>query len=226
MASCAEVVLPTSVLLSTTPQTVTGRNAPVMSCELGLRGLASACVPQNPGVRQTTGLVVLVVELVEVDVDVLVEVLVLVDVLVLVEVLVLVDVLVLVEVDVEVLVLVEVLVVVVMTSVPRILSALKPWSTVASCRIPNAVFVPPAGSPVRTRALASVTPAFTVIVHICEGSPTVRPSAGMSRLVARMMGFPRLGLPSAPGQKNVILTSSMLHAMNVAPSDSFEAWKL
>jgi hypothetical protein len=73
---------------------------------------SAACVPQNPGVRQTTGTVVLVVELVEVLllVDVLelvlvlelVEVLLLVDVLELVLVLELVEVLLLVDVEVDV----------------------------------------------------------------------------------------------------------------------------
>jgi hypothetical protein len=98
-------------------------------CFFGTVVASPACVPQKPGVRQTTGTVVLVVEvlvlveLVLVLVDVLVE-LVLVDVLVLL-VLVLVDVLVeLVLVDVEVLVelvLVEVLVLVDVDVVPQLL---------------------------------------------------------------------------------------------------------
>src|SRR5437773_3364496 len=66
-ASCAEQAAPTFVLLSVMPQTVTGRNAPVMSFELAFFGFASACVPQKPGVRHTTGVVVLVVLLVDVD---------------------------------------------------------------------------------------------------------------------------------------------------------------
>jgi hypothetical protein len=82
-----------------------------MFCAFGFLGTAdpsTACVPQKPGVRQTTGTVLLVVEVLElVDVLELVEVLLLVDVLELVDVLLLVEVLEL----VEVLLLVEVLVV-------------------------------------------------------------------------------------------------------------------
>ncbi len=80
-----------------------------MSCDFGLRGFAAACSAQKPGVRQTVGIVVLVVLDVLVDVDelVLLEVdeLVLLDVdeLVLLEVLELVD-------ELEVLELVELLV--------------------------------------------------------------------------------------------------------------------
>jgi hypothetical protein len=92
----------------TTPHTVTGRNACVMFCDFGLRGFAAACSFQKPGVRQTTGTVVLVVLLVLVEVELLV----LLDVLELVELDVLLDVLELVELLVllEVLELVELLV--------------------------------------------------------------------------------------------------------------------
>ena len=145
--------MPTSVLFRTTPHTVTGRKAPVMSCEFGLRGFASACVPQKPGVRHTTGCVVLVV-LLDVDDDVLLEVddevlldvvdevlLELLEVLELVELLVLLDVLELVELlvllDVELLVLLDVLVVVVETPVPSCFSERKGWSSGASCRRPS-----------------------------------------------------------------------------------------
>src|SRR6187455_1354579 len=108
MASIAEFWLggSKSVLSMSVPQMVSGcarsRKCWVMFCAFGFFGTAvpsAACVPQKPGVRQTTGTVVLVVEvlvLVDVDVDVLVE-LVLVDVEV--EVL---EELVLVDVDVDV----------------------------------------------------------------------------------------------------------------------------
>ena len=80
-------------------------------CFLGTDVPSAACVPQKPGVRQMTGTVVEVVEvLVLVLVEVLVLELVLVDVEL--EVLVLLDVLVLVLLDVLVLVLVELLVLV------------------------------------------------------------------------------------------------------------------
>ena len=88
-----------------------------MSCAFGFFGFVAACVAQKPGVRQTTGSVVLLVlldvdELVLVEVDELVELLVLLDVDELDELLEL----------LEVLVLVDVLVVVVWISVPSCLS--------------------------------------------------------------------------------------------------------
>ena len=133
--------------VSSLPQTVTGRNAWVMSCAFGLRGFVAACSAQKPGVRHTVGIDVLVVLDVLVDVDELeveelvlleVEELVLLEVLELVELL---DVLELVELLVllDVLVEVDVLVVVVMTSVPRSFSERNGSSTVASWSAPSAV---------------------------------------------------------------------------------------
>src|SRR5262245_26653082 len=83
------------------PQTVTGRKNPVMSCEPALRGFASACVAQKPGVRHTTSSVVLVL-LVEVEVELLVDDDVLLEVELLLELLVEEDVLLDVLVDVVV----------------------------------------------------------------------------------------------------------------------------
>jgi hypothetical protein len=183
---------------------VTGKNAPVMSCDFGLRAFASACVAQKPGVRQTTGTVVLVVLLVDVDVDELVELLVLLEVLELVELLVLLEVLELVELLVllEVLELVEVLVVVVTTSVPSCFCERNGWSVGASCSRPSVrLSSAPVWSPARTSATASNTPGSTFSVHMSVppiavgGVPAAR-----FKFVVIVCGIVKSGVPAAFGQ--------------------------
>ena len=182
----------------------------MMSWEPAFLGLVSACVPQKPGVRHTTGSVVLV-ELVDVDEVVLLDVLELVELLVLLDVLlvlleVLLDVLLEVLLDVlelvEVLELVDVLVVVVTTSVPSTFSDRNGSSMGASCSAPCwRSSRGPDWSPARTSATASATPGLTFRVHICVppigvgGVP-----AGRSKLVVSEIGFAKSGIPSAPGQ--------------------------
>jgi hypothetical protein len=161
-------------------------------------------------VRHTVGIDVLVVLDVLVEVDELeVEELVLLDVeeLVLLEVLELVellDVLELVELLVllEVLVLVDVLVVVVITSVPRSFSERNGSSTVASWSAPSAgLSTAPDWSPARASATASLTPAFTLMLHICgPPMPAAGVPAGRSRSVVMTTGFAKSGMPFAAGQ--------------------------